>query len=648
MDGVIIIGTELDTKLLKTKLKELDRELKTYEKEEGKLNVSADKSRSDIAEMEAGLELLKKQHEEELQTLQTEEAKKLAVEGFNRFLEASNQAIEQEKKNLDGITRKLEENKGKQDLVKQKIRQTNEELKKATGFEKMSGAIKDVGKELTSVVKKVGLWALALLGIKSIYGFIKSSIGTITQYNEKLGNDLDYMRYALAMSIKPLVEWLIQAFYKLLTILGYVVKQITGKNMFDNAGASQFNKDINKASKSAKELKNQLSGFDEINIISDNTSTSGGGGATPTVDLKKAVDDFKPEDTKKIWDKISSGINKARKSLKDYQKEISKTVMNIGGLESFYGKWSTLIFGIELAWKGLVDIFAGVWDTLEGLFGMIIDVITGDWDALKEHFIQFITGLWEIIKGAFELAISSFTTVIGIIRGIVQSIWDWLIDRIKKGLGIIWDWIQWTADDLAELISKLWEGIKNGAKSFWEFIKNIPTNIYNAFKGAVDKIGNAFSTLWSKIKSGLNTIKTAVNNFITPIKNGVKGFINLIIDGMNVLIRGLNKISFDVPDWVPLIGGKKWGFNIREIPRLAQGGIVDNPSKGVMMGSYIAGESGREGILPLTNPTTMAELGQEIGKWVNIAIDNRMVVDGRVLATATNNQINKENFLMNR
>ena len=66
------------------------------------------------------------------------------------------------------------------------------------------------------------------------------------------------------------------------------------------------------------------------------------------------------------------------------------------------------------------------------------------------------------------------------------------------------------------------------------------------------------------------------------------------------------------------------------------------------MGSYIAGEAGKEGVLPLTNPTTMAELGAEIGKWVNIAIDNRMVVDGRVLATATNNQINKENFLMNR
>ena len=47
--------------------------------------------------------------------------------------------------------------------------------------------------------------------------------------------------------------------------------------------------------------------------------------------------------------------------------------------------------------------------------------------------------------------------------------------------------------------------------------------------------------------------------------------LNLIIDGLNSLIRGLNSISFDVPDWVPLIGGKSFGINIPLIPKLATG-----------------------------------------------------------------------------
>ena len=40
----------------------------------------------------------------------------------------------------------------------------------------------------------------------------------------------------------------------------------------------------------------------------------------------------------------------------------------------------------------------------------------------------------------------------------------------------------------------------------------------------------------------------------------------------------MNKISFDVPDWVPGIGGKSFGINIPEIPKLAKGGLAFGPT----------------------------------------------------------------------
>ena len=50
---------------------------------------------------------------------------------------------------------------------------------------------------------------------------------------------------------------------------------------------------------------------------------------------------------------------------------------------------------------------------------------------------------------------------------------------------------------------------------------------------------------------------------------------------INWIVNGLNKISFDVPDWVLGIGGKTFGFNISEAkfgrastPRLAQGAVI--------------------------------------------------------------------------
>lgn len=136
----------------------------------------------------------------------------------------------------------------------------------------------------------------------------------------------------------------------------------------------------------------------------------------------------------------------------------------------------------------------------------------------------------------------------------------------------------------------LWEGIKSTAVSVWEFLSD------KVFK----PIGKAFSDLWAGIKKVIN-----------GILGGIESFINGIIGGINFLIRAINKISFDVPEWVPFIGGKKLGFNLSEVktislPKLATGGEV-------LRGSAIVGEAGpelltvqpgRTIVQPLSNQTT--------------------------------------------
>ena len=77
---------------------------------------------------------------------------------------------------------------------------------------------------------------------------------------------------------------------------------------------------------------------------------------------------------------------------------------------------------------------------------------------------------------------------------------------------------------------------------------------------------------------------------------------NGVVNAANTIIDAFNGLHFNIPDWVPKIGGKNFGFNIAHVhavnvPRLAQGGIA--------IGSTIAniGEAGREAVLPLENNT---------------------------------------------
>ena len=102
---------------------------------------------------------------------------------------------------------------------------------------------------------------------------------------------------------------------------------------------------------------------------------------------------------------------------------------------------------------------------------------------------------------------------------------------------------------------------------------------------------------WDKIVEGSIAIweglKSAVSGVLEGIWSAIKFYINLWIGGFNILIKGMNKISFDVPSWVPKLGGKGFGFNLPEIPKLASGGVVKSPTLAVI------GERGPEAVIPL-------------------------------------------------
>ena len=76
-----------------------------------------------------------------------------------------------------------------------------------------------------------------------------------------------------------------------------------------------------------------------------------------------------------------------------------------------------------------------------------------------------------------------------------------------------------------------------------------------------------------------------------------------ITSGLNAVKRALNKISVDIPSWVPGFGGKKFGFNFSmssapRIPMLAKGGIAQSETL-----AHIGENGYKEAVLPLDRNT---------------------------------------------
>lgn len=183
------------------------------------------------------------------------------------------------------------------------------------------------------------------------------------------------------------------------------------------------------------------------------------------------------------------------------------------------------------------------------------------------------------------------------------------------------------------LLIKNWDKVKETAVAVWEKIKETWGTVKDWFNSnIVEPIKGAFSTLWDGIVKGLEfALDILVSIAKAPI-NGVIALINGAINGINLLIGGLNKIKIDIPNWVPGLGGKKFGFNIGEIgniPYLANGGVVSQ-------GSAVVGEAGAElltmvggraVVQPLTNNTTNHNLGG-----VNVTVYGAPGQDVRQLA----------------
>ena len=148
----------------------------------------------------------------------------------------------------------------------------------------------------------------------------------------------------------------------------------------------------------------------------------------------------------------------------------------------------------------------------------------------------------------------------------------------------------------------------------FEFVSGAIGSFIGWITEAVDWTG-LLEGAFEGLKLVVGFVAGAIIGYFTNMWNAVKMVINFVIDGINTMIGALNSIRFDVPDWIPGIGGASFGFNLNTIPRLAEGGIVTEPTIAMI------GEAGPEAVVPLS--------GGGAGGGINITVENMNVRDDK-------------------
>lgn len=288
----------------------------------------------------------------------------------------------------------------------------------------------------------------------------------------------------------------------------------------------------------------------------------------------------------------------------------------------------------------IMDIIGGLITAIQGIIDFIVGIFTGDWDKAWNGIKKIFEGVFNAIVAFIRMIMNTIGGVVMVALQSIAAIFSTILNAIKSLVSTIFNAIK-------TVITTIMAGIKTGISTALSAIKSTWSTVWNTMKDTVITI---FNGIWSAIKGVINSIL-----------GGIETMANGVVNGINTVIRAMNNLSFDIPDWVPEMGGKTFGFSISELstvslPRLARGGIVDGATP------LIAGEAGKEAIVPLENNTQWIDkVASRVGEILSVNImgvlenngSNEPVqvttyvqVDGKTIATQVDKYKQRSGYKM--
>jgi hypothetical protein len=208
------------------------------------------------------------------------------------------------------------------------------------------------------------------------------------------------------------------------------------------------------------------------------------------------------------------------------------------------------------------------WDSVKEAAGKLKEWVVDKTVALKDGAVE-----------AFEKLKTNAGNALKVLRDDVKQKWE----AIKSKFTSFSTWLSGVFNTDWTKQFGIFGGVLNG---FFKSAKDVIKDVKGIFKGLNTFVSGTFSGNWSQAWDGIKTIFSNVFSGLadiakTPI-NAIIGGFNSVLGVVNGLISKLNNLKFriTVPNWIPGIGGSRWGFNgfsiptIGTIPMLASGAVI--------------------------------------------------------------------------
>ena len=446
---------------------------------------------------------------------------------------------------------------------------------------------------------------------------------TIAQYLEdaikatgKLDKELLVMRLALgklrvaigeafapiAQVVLPLINDAIFAAIRFAKSAGKVIRALFGVEESSSSAADAEMEYAGAVSYAAGVAKRSLASFDKLNRLQSQTgggsssslNTGNGTGSRDEMDLKEYLAFYTLSNMLAPLKEIDlSPLVTELKALYEAMRPINKALF-----DGFRWAWDNIFVPVirwsaEILLPEVVKTLAVALEALNKVIESCKPALTYLWEnflkPLGQWAGEYLLGQLENLQGRLEhmglwaemfpvsaeqvlVWMSQFTEGLISTKDLL-SLFSLVTGKSGSQLSAF-GWEMWSLTaPFSELAVKLQLFMGNLAQM---------DETMDASATAGQSAGNKLLAAWRQVGSGMQT------DFFGPVAEGfrqmgegVQGSFGSIsgtaITGVNKVIKSLNQISFTIPEWVPVLGGKKFSFNIPtlpEIPMLAQGAVL--------------------------------------------------------------------------
>lgn len=278
------------------------------------------------------------------------------------------------------------------------------------------------------------------------------------------------------------------------------------------------------------------------------------------------------------------------------------------GAGSMFGKNGLNLGGIA---KGAASPFLGMGKVFLGMLSSTGPVIVaiGTIIALFSILGDNLDNIRGLVQNTFgEQGVAVFDGFVGAVQNVgatiqqalspegLAGIKDFITQTFGEGAGNAFGMFIPLIQSVAGIVGQLVDLGVNYLKPLILEVFNFMTT--QALPALIPLLASVVSLVGTALVNAVKVVVGIVQTLLPIVEPVIMGIISLIqsivsvtIKVVNGIIGALNKISVPVPDWVPGIGGKTFGFNLSKVamPQFAQGGFTNGPS--------IAGEAGTEAVI---------------------------------------------------